>query len=84
MPIKSSRNQDRFDERTRLLGIDSTATQVAYAGQAKRVSSIHDATKVSLLEDPVKDLSGVSGGLHRGLSARQVQMIAVGESLATP
>jgi amino acid permease len=44
-------------------------------------SSPSRATEVGQVEEGIKGPNAETGGLHRGLSARQVQMIAIGACL---
>ena len=74
MLVKSPSSDHQSHERTRLLGAHSNG-KVVYS---EEVAYSHDAADERLADERA-GIPADKGGLRRGLSSRQVQMIAIGE-----
>ena len=81
MTVKSLGSDHQPHERTRLLGTNGKAAYSGAPEGAAYYRGPHGATE-ERLADERGCITADTGGLRRGLSARQVQMIAIGECAA--
>lgn len=80
MVVKSSGSYHQSDEHTRLLSTSSNG-KLQYSSPGELEEALpHEAAEERLSGRKTRLAS--TGGLRRGLSSRQVQMIAIGESFS--